>query len=358
MSCPNYNFKLVDTQKLGFQVKRTVFMQNKIRLTPSGTEFLCQQGQTVLEAALSNSINLEYGCSNGRCGQCKAKLLDGLVANSSNTPDVEIPDDFILTCCSIPQTDLLLKARYLPELNDIKCKTIPAKVDSLAFKSANILVMTLRIPPSATFEFIPGQHIDLLWDGSKRSYSIANSSVRESKIDLHIKKVDAGLFSNFMFNKVKPNDVFRLFGPLGTFFLRVGTEPLFFLCTGTGFAPVKAMVESLIEVRSLRKIHIFWGGRILADIYSDLPFKWAEEFSNIQFTPVLSRETNLPDNIKLGYVQSALIEQYNELHEAEVYACGSAQMIDDAQKLLVESGLKTDHFYADAFVSSNQPNQE
>jgi CDP-4-dehydro-6-deoxyglucose reductase len=156
-----------------------------------------------------------------------------------------------------------------------------------------------------------------------------------------------------MFNELKKNDLFRFFGPSGTFFLRAGKGQLVFLCTGSGFAPVKSMIESLLEAKSLRNIHIFWGGRFMEDLYSDLPFMWAREFENIQFTPVLSREKNLPGNARSGYVQNALVEQYENLSEAEVYACGSEEMIHDARKLMIKNGLNSEHFYSDAFVSSS-----
>jgi CDP-4-dehydro-6-deoxyglucose reductase len=328
-------------------------MPKKISLMPDGIEFMCQPGQTILDAALSNDINLEYSCSNGRCGQCQATLIEGVVNKDEHSVDIELPPNGIFTCCSMPQTDISLQAHYFPQLNGIKRKTYPAKVDSLTLVNSDVLVIVLRLPPTASFKFLPGQYIDLHHSGESRSYSIASACVVEHKIELHIKKVENGLFSDLLFNQTEQGHLFRFFGPLGTFFLRENTSPLIFLCTGTGFAPVKSMVESLIEAGSDRDIHIYWGGRHLTDLYVELPYKWAEQYDNILFTPVLSREQNIPQNAMAGYVQHALVGEYDHLDNTEVYACGSEKMIHDAQVLLVNAGLNSDNFYSDAFVSSN-----
>ena len=328
-------------------------MSKTVRLMPSEIEFIVNAGQTILEAALSNNINLEYSCSNGRCGQCKAELIDGSIDQSVKVVGVELLPNQILTCCATPEDNLILKAQYYPQLSEIERKTIPSKVDDIVFVNEDVMCVTLRLPATANFQFLPGQYIDLNWGGNKRSYSIASSCVHEHKLELHIKKVEGGLFSEFFFNELKKNKLFRFYGPLGTFFLRDSDGPLILLCTGSGFAPVKSMVESLIESGSTRSIYIYWGGRLLSDLYSDLPFAWSELYDNIQFIPVLSREENMQENFEAGYVQQAVMKQHENLKEFEVYACGSEQMIYSARQKMIENGLKTNNFYSDAFVPSN-----
>jgi CDP-4-dehydro-6-deoxyglucose reductase len=230
---------------------------------------------------------------------------------------------------------------------------LPAKVEEFRVVNNDVLIMTLRLPPTSSFVFLPGQYIDLNWRDRKRSYSIASSQIHEKKIELHIKKVDGGSFSDSLFSELKNDQLFRFYGPLGTFFLREGAGPVIFLCTGTGFAPVKSMVESLIESGSERSIFIYWGCRFLDSIYSELPFLWAEQHSNIKFIPVLSREENTESSFEFGYVQQAVIKLHNDLHKFEVYGCGSEKMIHDAKKLLTFNGLNEDNFYSDAFVPSN-----
>jgi len=331
-----------------------------VELVPSGVHFPVQENQSILEAALANNINLEYSCSNGRCGKCKAIVVEGSV-DQATTPfeSVLLPDE-ILTCSSTPQNNLVLKANYFPELDHIKRKTFPSKVDAISFPKDNIMILDLRLPDTANFVFLPGQYLDLIWMGNKRSYSIASSCIIENKIQLHIKKVEKGLFSHFLFNQLQHNQLLRFYAPLGTFFLRDTPSPIIFLCTGTGFAPVKSMVESLLQSGSKRQIYIYWGGRISKDLYSDLPVTWATQYDHIHFVSVLSRENqsleselSSASNTPVKYVQQAATQRHSNMCEFEVYACGSEQMIHDAQKLLIKHGLKSENFYSDAFLPSN-----
>jgi len=329
-------------------------MPNIVRIMPTGIDFPCQEGQTILDAALSRDIALEYSCSNGRCGQCHANLLEGAVDRASYGENIELPPEGLLTCSSKPLTNIVIEAHYHPELQGIKRKMIPAKVEDIAFANSNVLVLTLRMPPSARFSFLSGQYIDLHHNGESRSYSIANAGVENNKIELHIKEVSGGLFSNFLFYSLTKGQLLRFFGPMGTFFLRDGDTRLIFLCTGTGFAPVKSMVENLIAINSSRSIHIYWGGREISDLYSDLPFIWAQRFDNIKFTPVVSREKPLPEDSVFGYVQNAVTRDYVNLNDTAVYACGSEIMIREAQLHLLDNGLDRHHFYSDAFLSSSK----
>ena len=165
-----------------------------VQLEPSGVHFPVQENQTILEAALANNINLEYSCSNGRCGKCKALVIEGSVDQAVSSFETDLLPSEILTCCSTPQKDLTLKANYFPELDYIKRKTFPSKVEAISFPNKEVMELNLRLPETANFVFLPGQYLDLIWMGNKRSYSIASASVSENKIQLHIKKVSNGLF--------------------------------------------------------------------------------------------------------------------------------------------------------------------
>jgi len=320
--------------------------------------FPANENQTILDAALSNNINLEYSCSNGRCGRCKALLLEGSIEETSfSLEDTLLPGE-ILTCCSVPKEDLLLKANYSPELSNIKRKTFPSKVDTISYLSQDVIQLILRLPETANFEFLPGQYLDLNWMGNKRSYSIASADASNNRVELHIKKVEKGLFSNFLFNELTPGQLLRFYGPLGTFFIRDSNSPLIFLCTGTGFAPVKSIVERLLTSKVSRKISIYWGGRTLDDLYSDLPKLWAEQYEHVQYVPVLSRDTHYSENSpntssQKKYVQDVALREHQNLHEFEVYACGSDQMIKTARQLFIKKGLNPENFYSDAFLQSN-----
>jgi CDP-4-dehydro-6-deoxyglucose reductase len=328
-------------------------MPKTVKLLPSEVEFLVQKDQTILEAALSKNINLEYSCSNGQCGECIALLEIGDVITGEHSLDVELKEKQILTCQSFPKTNLIIKAKYFKELEGIDRKTLPVKVDSYEYISDDILTLNLRLPPTANFEYLAGQYIDLMWGGKKRSYSLASNKVKNNLLELHIKKVEAGVFSDFLFDDLKLNQLFRFYGPLGTFFVRESKKPIILLCTGSGFAPVKAMVEQLIESKSERKVYIYWGGRYRKDLYSGLPSHWAKIYPHIIYTPVYSREGKVLSGEAKGYCQDEVLRQHQNLKGFDVYACGSNEMIHDAKSLFIKHGLQGDKFHSDSFLPSN-----
>lgn len=328
-------------------------MVNNVIIETSGVSFPVKPGQSILEAALSVNINLEYSCSNGQCGECIAQLVSGNIKSEPYSADIKLSERQLLTCSSYLESDVVIKADYFEELEGIERKTIPAKVDSFQRIGSEITIITLRLPPASGFRFLPGQFIDLMWSGEKRSYSIANRSLLDNKIELHVKKVEAGLFSDLIFNELAINRLFRIHGPLGSFFVRENNNPVIFLCTGTGFAPVKAMVEHLIEINTQRPIYIYWGARNRGDVYSSLPKSWAKQHSNISFTSVLSREEKLEDAEVAGYCQDIVVKKFDDLSNFDVYACGSTNMIHSAKELLVNQGVSSDNFYSDAFLASN-----
>jgi len=327
-------------------------MSYNVRLSPSNIEFTVQDQQSILEAALAENITLEYSCSNGQCGECKALLESGIVDEKEHAEDIHLEKNQILTCMSHPKTDLLLKAEYFKELQHIKRKTVPVKVDEIKHISDDILILKFRLPPTASFEYLSGQFIDLMWNGQKRSYSLASNKVINNILELHIKKVESGVFSDFLFNQLKENPILRVFGPLGTFFVRESELPIIFICTGSGFAPVKSMVEQLIENNSERKIYIYWGGRYRSDLYSELPKQWAKQYTNISYTSVYSKQIKLIQGEAKGYCQHEVLKQHQNLSRFEVYACGSDKMIHDAKTLFVEHGLQDDKFHSDSFLPS------
>jgi CDP-4-dehydro-6-deoxyglucose reductase len=258
---------------------------------------------------------------------------------------------FVLTCCAKPSSDLELEADYHPELAEIKKATVPCKVDSIEFPADDVAVLKLRFPPAILFKYLPGQYIELIYNGLRRSYSIANFQAVSDGIELHIRRVPDGKFSEQVFAPLQSNELLRMEGPLGTFFVRKGKAPLIFLAGGTGFAPVKAMVEQLISEGSDREIHMYWGAQTVSGFYSDLALNWASKYSNIHYTPVLSGR-DLTWEGRTGYVHRAVMEDFSGLSRYEVYACGSPIMIDAARSDFEKQGLHERSFYSDSFVPS------
>jgi len=329
-------------------------MNYTAKIQPSGINFSVADNMTILESAIGSSIYLEHSCLNGNCGSCKSKLVKGELKAGSVVPtagltEAEIQDGYLLTCQAIPITDVELEADFYPELAEIKKSICPCKIESLNFVGDETLVLKLKLPPSTMFQYLAGQYIQLIINGERRSYSIANISDTYTGVELHIKKVENGLFSNYLFGEAKVGQLLRMEGPLGSFFVRDTLLPIIFLAGGTGFAPVKAMVEQLIAANSQRNIYVYWGVNFRDGLYSDIPDKWIEQGVINKYTPVLSGEEW---EGKKGLVHEIVLKDFEDLGAYEVYACGSSAMIDVARSDFISKGLLGKNFHSDAFVSS------
>jgi len=317
--------------------------------------FYSEPGDTLIEAAGRANIVLPHSCRIGRCCSCKCKVLAGTCTSTIEElglSEQEKADGWILSCVRSATTDLVLDLEALGEFIMPPEKTLPCRINSLKRLAPDVLKIVLRLPPSCDFSFFPGQCIQVIGqDGARRSYSLANSSAAEKLLELHIRAVPGGAMSGYWFGKAKVNDLLRLKGPIGTFFLRDVTGlDLVFLATGTGIAPVKAMLESvagLPEKSWPHSISVYWGGRTLDDLYLNLSSVGKKHV----YVPVLSR----PDcdwSGERGYVQHALIASKPNLTKTVIYACGSDAMIREAQDALVKAGLAKQRFFSDAFVCS------
>ena len=322
----------------------------KIELFPSNKVFHGEGDKTILESAIANNISLEHSCKTGQCGVCKAKLLSGEIEIQEGLVCDFMEPSEILTCCAVPKSDITIECRYVSELEGIKTQTLPAKVDSFSYLAEDVIEVYFRFPLTAKFGYLSGQYIDLIWNGKKRSYSIATSEGGK-RIAIQVKRVNGGAFSKMFFGELEVNQLFRVSGPLGSFFCRDNSLDKVFICTGTGFAPVKSMVENLIAKNSGCNVYIFWGARTPEELYSDIPVKWGEQYENIYYQSVFSRSVGDVGDF-YGYVQDAVVASGINLKEVDVYACGSSNMIASAKKLLLENGLNINNFYSDAFLAS------
>ncbi|ABM02619.1 CDP-6-deoxy-L-threo-D-glycero-4-hexulose-3-dehydrase reductase [Psychromonas ingrahamii 37] len=318
-------------------------MAYRIEIQPSGVHF--QSENNLLDDALDQSIPLEHSCKTGECGTCSAEVIFGDIENEN---DEIVSQGAILTCQSRALSDAILKAKYYPELASQQIQTLPSKVASFDYVTADIIVIKLRFPPTAKFDFLPGQYVDLNFKGIKRSYSIANAKQVSDGIELHIRKVAEGKMSEAVFSGLKEGLLMRLEGPKGTFFVRESNKPIIFLAGGTGIAPVKAMIEDLVANESKREIHIYWGMNNPSAFYLDKLQQFAEENSNIYYTPVLSGEEQWDG--RMGFVHQAVCDDFESLNEYQVYACGSPLMINAAKISFIEKQLSKEQFFSDAFT--------
>ena len=316
--------------------------------------FDCLEGQTILDSARAQGVVLEHSCRTGRCGVCKVRVMRGatkIETSEESLNEAESGEGFILTCCRSAVSDIELDTTDLGRLAHLKVQTLPARIDSLTHLADDVLEVVLRTPPSSSFEFLPGQYIEVIGPGGiRRSYSIANAPRDNGHITLHIRKVLGGEMSAYWFEQANQNDLLRFEGPLGTFCLReTPATHLVLLATGTGIAPVKAILEELHqdpEAYKFEQINLYWGGRYSHDLY------WEPAFAQIPvtFVPVLSREPSWGG--KVGYIQDAALSDALPLKNSVVYACGSEAMIRDARADLLRAGLPSGNFFSDAFVQS------
>ncbi|MEZ8079758.1 FAD-binding oxidoreductase [Enterovibrio norvegicus] len=320
-------------------------MSYNIEIQPSGVKYPSEDN--LLEDALSQSLPLEHSCKNGDCGVCTASVISGSVVNENGET---VTSGEILTCKSRAISDVVLNAKYYPELACIKKQTLPCKISSLKFPLKDVAVITFRFPTTARFEFLPGQYIDLNYQGIQRSYSIANSRKVEGSIELHIRRVNEGRMSEFIFGDLKINQLMRIEGPKGTFFVRNGKKPLIFLGTGTGIAPILSMVEQLLDDGDKREINIYWGMRNSEEFYCERLVELSEKYNNVHYNPVASRELDWGGHT--GYVQDAVLQDFKSLADVEIYACGSVKMIESSKELFFKNELSLEAFHSDAFTPS------
>lgn len=312
-------------------------------------------GQTVLDAAAKAGISLPYSCKTGRCSTCKCRVVSGLSIAIVDEMGLTVDEKalgFILSCVRSATTDLLIEAEDLGDQVVPEVKTLPARISSLDKLAPDVLSVKLRFPPNTSFIYLAGQYIDVIGPGGlRRSYSVANAPLMDQQLQLHIRAVQGGAMSDYWFQHAKVNDLVRINGPLGSFFTRpLAGLHLVFLATGTGIAPVKAILEQLAitsENEQPLSITVYWGGRAPQDLYAN-PSQW---YPALRYVPVLSSPPEDWAGAR-GHVHKALLSDRIDLDTTVVYACGSHAMIQSAKTELIHAGLTDKRFYSDAFVSS------
>lgn len=331
-----------------------------VTVQPSGRSFTVAQDEAILPAGIRQGIGLPYGCKDGACGSCKCKMLSGTVVHGAHQEKAlskeEAAAGLILTCCAVPQTDVLLESRQVTEAGALPIKKMPVRVASLEKKSDDVVLMKLQLPANDTFLYHPGQYIEfLLRDGARRSYSMANAPAEGVQMELHIRHMPGGKFTDLVFGSMKEKDILRIEGPFGSFFLREDSDaPIVMLASGTGFAPIKALLENMQQKGITRATTLYWGGRRPSDLYMDA---WVREFASahswLTYVPVVSNA--LPEDGwtgRAGFVHLAVLDDLPDLSSYQVYACGAPIVVDSAKRdFCFLAGLAEENFFADSFTS-------
>lgn len=339
-------------------------MTFQITVEPSGRHFSADADETLLAAGIRQGIGLPYGCKDGACGSCKCKKLSGTVVHGTHQSKALSPEEeaagFVLTCCGVPHSDVVLESRQVTEVGAHPIKKMPVRVQSLERLSHDVMRVKLQLPAADTFGYRAGQYVDfLLRDGARRSYSMANAPHTQSGapgIELHIRHMPGGKFTDQVFGSMKEKDILRIEGPFGSFYLREDSaKPMVLLASGTGFAPIKALIEHMRFKGITRPAVLYWGGRRPADLYENA---WIQaqlaDMPQLRYVPVVSDA--LPDDAwtgRAGFVHRAVLQDLPDLSGHQVYACGAPIVVDSARADFVKlAGLPEDEFYADSFTSA------
>ena len=335
-------------------------------LRPSGHTYVVPDGETLLQAALDAGLAVPYGCRNGACGACKGKVLEGRVdlagAQDSALSQAERDEGALLFCCARPLTDVVVECREVRSLQDIPVRALPCRVQKMARLAPDVMALHLKLPANERLQYLAGQYLEfLLKDGRRRAFSIANAPHDDEMLELHVRLVPGGQFTGQVFSTMRERDILRIEGPHGSFFLREESKkPAILLAGGTGFAPIKALVEHAIHNHLARPMHVYWGARDRTGLYlPELGESWAAAHPHVRYVPVLSDAA--PEDGwtgRTGLVHRAVLEDFPDISGFQVYACGAPVMIDAARADFTAAGLPADEFFADSFTFSTDPGSQ
>ena len=328
-------------------------MAFNITIKPSNHSFSAEPEETILEAGLRHGYTMPYSCRDGVCGACQGKIVQGQVDYGEYQPfalsEAEKAAGIALFCKTRAMSDVVIESHEITSSREIPVKTLPCRVQKMERLADDVMVLYLKLPANERLQFLAGQYIDILMtDGKPRSFSLANAPHDDEFLELHIRNISGGAFTHHVFTGMKERDILRIKGPLGTFFLRDdSSKPIIFVASGTGFAPVKGLVEHALQTGVARPMHFYWGVRKQADLYM-LERVRAWEARGVKFTPVVSDE---PWPGRTGFVHQAVLEDYADLSGYQVYACGAPVVVEAAHRDFTSlRGLPQEEFFADAFV--------
>ncbi|MDX3905173.1 MAG: CDP-6-deoxy-delta-3,4-glucoseen reductase [Pigmentiphaga sp.] len=337
-------------------------MSHTVTLQPSGHAYACPPGTPILKAGLDAGLFMPYSCRSGVCRTCRGTIAQGSVDYGDVHPNYLSEEDkqagLALLCKATPLTDVVVEIGELDPAEAVRPKYMPARVLKMEKAADDVMIVTLGLPMNEPTRFRAGQYLDILRpDGSRRSYSIANVPQTEGvrQVELHIRLMPGGQFSEYVFCAMKPREILKLEMPLGSFFLRESGKPLIMVASGTGFAPIKSVIEHSLQRGIRRPVFLYWGGRRRTDLYMhDLASAWAGQHPHIRFVPVLSEPTEACGwHGRTGLVHLAAMEDFPDMSGHQVYACGAPVVVETARRDYVgRCGLPENEFFADSFLTT------
>ncbi len=332
-------------------------MTFKVEITSSGHAFQVENGESVLDAALRQGLALPYGCRNGACRSCKGKIIQGEVHYPGGTPKALTPIDvtqgFALFCQARPKSELVIDVEEIAGAGDIVVRMLPCRVAAKRQLAHDVIQLELTLPQSQRLQFLAGQYVDIVMrDGRRRAFSLANAPHDDDHLELQIRHVPGGTFSGYVFQSLKEKSLLRLRGPLGSFYLRKKYGlPVILVAGGTGFAPIKSIIEDALHEEYPHPMHLYWGVRSRRDLYMhDLASRWSDEHENLHYVPVLSEP--LPEDGwdgRTGFVHEAVLEDFPDLSGFGIYMSGPPVMVNAGRETFTARGLDPVHLHSDSF---------
>jgi CDP-4-dehydro-6-deoxyglucose reductase len=331
-----------------------------VRIEPQGRTLRVGEDRPVLDAALASGLNLPHSCKSGHCGSCRARLKSGEIRYPAGRPlgltEQEARAGYVLLCQARPASDLTVEARVIARVSEVEIKTLPCRVARLVPVAPDVMQVFLRLPAVESLPFLPGQYLDfLVEDGRRRSFSIASPPHDSDLIELHVRRVAGGGFTERLFGHVDTGALLRIEGPLGQFVYREGSNPLLMIAGGTGFAPLKSMLRHILEKAPpqgpARDVHLYWGARRAQDLYEEpLVLEWVRRYPSLKFTAVLSEagEAGAPHR-RLGWVHEVVLADYPSLEDFDVYAAGPPALIEAIRGSFPPHGLSQGRLHFDSF---------
>jgi NAD(P)H-flavin reductase/ferredoxin len=337
-------------------------MNYKIRIQGAdGPSFEARQGQSLLDAAAEHGIELPYSCRKGVCGNCRGRVLEGQLIpgteGGGHETGIQAPDEHLF-CRAQAASDLLIAPReWRPvEIGARKIHTVRVFRNELV--ASDVSKLTLRLANGVRAKFAAGQYLQVvLPDGQRRAFSMANAPHDNDHVQLHIRHMSNGGFTATVVPELKKGDTLQVELPHGDFCLRAASaRPLLFIAGGTGFAPIKSMIDSLLKTRSARPITLFWGARNPLGIYAtEVIAKWQKLRPDLRFEPVISDpiEASAWPGCR-GLVHETILESFASVKDYDVYACGAPIMVQATRhSLQTLRGLPAEQFFSDSFVSND-----
>ncbi len=334
--------------------------EHSVRIEPHSRTLRVSPEQPLLQAALAAGLNLPHSCKSGHCSSCRARLVAGEIHYPNGRPpgltEDEAASGQVLLCQARPRSDLVVEARLIANVADVEIKTLPCRIARLTPLAPDVLQVMLQLPAVERLRFHAGQYLDVLLEGGRRrSFSIACPPHAAELLELHVRRVAGGGFTERLFgagtSPLAPGSLLRIEGPMGQFGYRGGTGPAIMVAGGTGFAPLKSMLRHVLETGIPRRIHFYWGARHATDVYEEqLVLGWTRSHPQLDFTAVLSEASGVEAaHHRTGWVHDAVLADHPQLAGFEVYAAGPPAMIEAMRASFPRHGLPPQRLYFDSF---------